>query len=84
MLNKTNNLMFGPNNTPPISPNDTGTLFLVSTNNRKDHNERPAISSITEVENSRPPLEKLKSKDLVNEPLPCKINTHIFANLRLG
>jgi hypothetical protein len=34
MATRTANLIDLPNNTPPISPNETGILFRVSTNNK--------------------------------------------------
>lgn len=56
MANKTENRIFLPNKTPPISPNDTGILFLVSTNNKKVYKETRAMVESKAVEKNKPPL----------------------------
>jgi hypothetical protein len=56
IANNTAYRIFLPNKIPPISPNDTGILFRVSTNSKNVYNETSAIPVNTVVENKRPPL----------------------------
>jgi hypothetical protein len=45
-----------PNKMPPISPKETGILFLVSTRSKNVYNEINAIDVSNPVENKSPPL----------------------------
>jgi hypothetical protein len=56
MANKTAKRIFLPNKIPPISPKETGILFLVSTSNKNVYNEINAIDVSNPVENKSPPL----------------------------
>jgi hypothetical protein len=50
-----------PNNIPPISPNDAGTLLRVSTSNKKQKSETAAINDKKNVEKTKPPLWNLSN-----------------------
>lgn len=56
MANNTAYRIFLPNKIPPISPKETGILFLVSTKSKNVYKETSAILVNTVVENKRPPL----------------------------
>lgn len=56
MANKTAKRIFLPNKIPPISPKETGILFLVSTSNKNVYKEIKAINVSNPVENKSPPL----------------------------